>query len=59
MRELTGREQEALDASGRLANILAELPVLHDSDWSESARDIHNIQNRILSRPAYENQTRR
>jgi len=48
---LTFREQEILEMTKKLFQALNELPVLHKSDMAENVRDIHNIQNRIMSRP--------
>jgi hypothetical protein len=48
----TAAEVEALDLSARLWNALVALPHLHNMDAAESARDVHNIQNRLLGRLA-------
>lgn len=47
---MTEAEQKALDMTVELWNQMLELEVLHPSDRSETCRDIHNIQNRIMSR---------
>lgn len=52
---LTNDEQRVLQLSGKLADELDALPVLHESDMSENIRDIHNIQNRIMARAELRN----
>lgn len=54
MRDLTQDEREALHITSILWNQLNKLKVLHIDDMEESRRDIHNIQNRIMCRPAQE-----
>ncbi len=49
---LTEQELEALQIVGQAFNAVASLPQIHKADLSELVRDIHNIQNRILARPA-------
>lgn len=50
MAEITEKEVEVLDALGKIYNLLISLPVLHPGDLAENVRDIHDLQNRILSR---------
>ena len=49
---LTEDEWKCLELIGKVADIFARLPVLHPADMPETVRDIHDIQNRILARPA-------
>jgi hypothetical protein len=48
---LTDEEREILELTAALWNRIKSLPVLHVADISETARDIHDIQNRIAARP--------
>jgi hypothetical protein len=50
MSELTPAETRALDLSRDLWNAFIALPILNPAEQDETMRDIHNIQNRILSR---------
>lgn len=50
---LTKDENDALKLSGLLFNVFHNLPVLHASDRAETIRDIHDIQNRIMSRAVF------
>ncbi len=54
MRDLTQEEQTIVEACALLWNKILELPEVHKQDNIETCRDIHDIQNRILSRPAKE-----
>lgn len=50
---LTDAENAALAITAELYKALLDLPVEHPHDIAEHVRDIHDIQNRILSRPGY------
>lgn len=47
---LTEQERECLNAIGHAFNLFSALPVIHPADLPETVRDIHNLQNRVLSR---------
>jgi hypothetical protein len=47
---LTDKEMELISLTAKLWNKFLKLPSIHPSDNREMERDIHNIQNRILSR---------
>lgn len=49
---LTAAENELLVVLGDAFNRFAKLPVLHAHDMPETVRDIHDLQNRVLARPA-------
>lgn len=49
--QLTDEEREILEMTAILWNRIKALPVLHVADIAESARDFHDIQNRIAARP--------
>lgn len=49
---LTEQEKEILSKTADIWNSFLELPDFHPSDRQEMARDIHNIQNRIMARLA-------
>lgn len=53
---LTEQEKVALALTAELYKALQALPADHPHDMPEHVRDIHNIQNRILARPAYRSQ---
>lgn len=53
---LTEQEEIALALTAELYKALLALPADHPHDMAENVRDIHNIQNRILARPAYRSQ---
>ena len=44
-------EENVLVLTARLWNAILELEEIHPADNEEHARDIHNIQNRIMARP--------
>lgn len=48
---MTESEQKTLDITTELWSSFLDLEVLHADDIHEMRRDIHNIQNRIMSRP--------
>lgn len=50
---MTDQEESALAITAELYKALLALPIEHSHDMQEHVRDIHNIQNRILARPAY------
>ncbi len=50
---LTKMERDAVNLTVKLWNTLHALPKMHPADLQEHARDIHNIQNRIMSRPEF------
>lgn len=56
MSNLTEQEQEVIDLSVKLWNEFLKLPIQHMDDNNEMRRDIHDIQNRIFSRPEIRNQ---
>jgi len=49
---LTEQEQELILLTATLWNKFCELPNRHPSDAVEMARDIHDIQHRIMARAA-------
>jgi len=51
MKDLNEKEQKALDLTVHLWDALLQLEALHPDDLTEHSRDLHNIQNRIMSRP--------
>jgi len=53
---LTEQETVVLNLTRDLWNAIKALPELHASDLPESMRDIHDIQHRIMARPAYRQQ---
>lgn len=53
---LSEQESEVLTLTARLYEALLALPADHPHDMPENVRDIHNIQNRVLARPAYRSQ---
>ena len=53
MAELNEKEQKALNLSVELWKALLDLEVIHPDDRKENSIDIHNIQNRICSRPYF------
>ncbi|MBC7907039.1 MAG: hypothetical protein H7Y60_09880 [Rhodospirillaceae bacterium] len=52
MTALTTKEQRAIELTAQLWNVLVELGGHHPADMAETARDIHNIQNRVMARVA-------
>jgi hypothetical protein len=51
---MTREEEHAWLALADAANAMFRLPVLHSADNDETVRDVHNLQNRLLARAAYE-----
>jgi hypothetical protein len=47
---LTVAERAVLSLSGEVFSLFKELGDHHPADVEETARDIHNIQNRIMAR---------
>lgn len=47
-------EMAASEALVVAANLIRALPPVHPCDAEEASRDIHNLQNRLLARCAYE-----
>lgn len=52
MTMLTNEEKRIIEMTAELWNALLALPEYHPNDMPENARDIHCIQNRVLSRAA-------
>lgn len=52
---LTELEQAILQKSAELWNLFCTLPDKHPADSDETARDLHNIQNRVMARCAVRN----
>ncbi|GEM_PF-5709516 len=52
---LTTAETDVLDMSSELWNAIVHLSDHHPADLAETARDIHNIQNRVMARVARRN----
>lgn len=50
---VTEQEKKILDMTGEVWNAFLTLPVEHPSDRDEFMRNIHALQNIILSRSAY------
>lgn len=50
-------ERRAWHALEDAANAMFALPAVHPADNEETARDIHNLQNRLLARLAYPERT--
>ncbi len=50
---LTPQELEVLELTAILFAAFVALPVIHPSDVTETQRDIHDIQNRILARASF------
>lgn len=48
---LNEQERLAIELTAKLYEALRNLPVQHSHDMAEYVRDIHDIQNRIMSRP--------
>ncbi len=48
---MTVQEVEIWLALGKVAGALLELPTLHASEQVETARDIHNLQSRLVAKP--------
>ena len=48
---LTEQERIAIELTAKLYEALRNLPAQHSHDMGEYVRDIHDIQNRIMSRP--------
>lgn len=54
----TVAEQRAWGALAAAASMYFKLPVVHPSDREEAVRDVHNLQNRLLARVAYDRNLR-
>lgn len=50
--KLTNEELNVLRLSAELYNAISNLPDKHPADMSETDRDIHSIQNRVMARLA-------
>lgn len=51
-------ELKAWEAIAEAANLLLALPAIHPADRDETARDIHDLQNRLLARCAWDRERR-
>lgn len=49
---MTDQERKIIKMTADLWNEFMALPVCHPMDREETARDIHNIQNRVYARKA-------
>lgn len=53
MSKLNDKEQKAIDLTVQLWNALLALDTEHPDDINEHLSNIHDIQNRIASRPVF------
>ena len=51
--DFTPSERRAWEALASAANLMLRLSSVHPADRSETVRDIHNLQNRMLARATY------